>query len=100
MNESILLTTQDQKDFVKTIIPDFIMSTTIKLLYRGSRDGWRGQEDFHRLCDNKGPTIALVKSSVGRVCGAYLSVPYANSGDWKKDNKAVKVITKIKITPK
>ena len=30
------------------------------LLYRGSRDGWKAQ-DFHRLSDDKGPTVTLFK---------------------------------------
>lgn len=31
-----------------------------KQCYRGHRHGWDVQT-FHRLCDNKGPTITLVK---------------------------------------
>ena len=31
-----------------------------RLLYRGSRDGWRSS-DFHNCCDNKGPTVTLIK---------------------------------------
>lgn len=30
------------------------------LLYRGSRDGQRSSK-FHELCDNKGPTVTLIK---------------------------------------
>lgn len=30
------------------------------LLYRGSRDGWLSS-DFHKHCDNKGPTVTLIK---------------------------------------
>ena len=30
------------------------------LCYRASRDGWKG-EDFHRKCDDVGPTVTLVK---------------------------------------
>jgi hypothetical protein len=32
------------------------------LCYRASRDGWSAQ-DFHRHCDNKGPTVVLVKAN-------------------------------------
>ena len=32
------------------------------LCYRASRDGWNAQ-DFHRQCDNKGPTVVLVKAN-------------------------------------
>jgi hypothetical protein len=33
----------------------------LELLYRASRDGWRGQ-DFHSRCDNKGATVRLLHS--------------------------------------
>ena len=32
------------------------------ICYRASRDGWSGQ-DFHKHCDNKGPTVVLVKAN-------------------------------------
>jgi hypothetical protein len=32
------------------------------LCYRASRDGWSSQ-DFHKNCDNKGPTVVLVKAN-------------------------------------
>ena len=32
------------------------------LCYRASRDGWSAK-DFHRHCDNKGPTVVLVKAN-------------------------------------
>ncbi|XP_028413817.1 protein PML-like [Dendronephthya gigantea] len=32
------------------------------LCYRASKDGWSAQ-DFHRHCDNKGPTVVLVKAN-------------------------------------
>ena len=32
------------------------------LCYRASRDGWSAQ-DFHKHCDNKGPTVVLVKAN-------------------------------------
>jgi hypothetical protein len=30
------------------------------LCYRASKDGWSAK-DFHKHCDNKGPTVVLVK---------------------------------------
>ena len=33
---------------------------TWQLCYRASKHGWNGS-DFHNTCDNKGPTITLVK---------------------------------------
>jgi hypothetical protein len=41
-----------------------------ELLYRGTRDGLTPQS-FHQRCDNKGPTLTVVKSTCGYLCGAY-----------------------------
>ena len=56
----------------------------IVLLYRGSRDGWT-IANFHSKCDNKGPTIMFVKTSLGRLCGAFTPLPWDSTGSWKKD---------------
>ena len=32
-----------------------------RLLYRASRDGWTAS-DFHSCCDNKGPTLTVIRS--------------------------------------
>ena len=77
MKDSILVTTQKQKDFVKSAIPDLKPTSVIKLLYRGSKDGWAAA-DFHRLCDNKGPTVTLVKSSAGRISGGFTTVSWTS----------------------
>lgn len=47
----------------------------VELLMRGSRDGFRAL-DFHRLCDNKGPTLTIVQSSLGKVFGGYTSLAW------------------------
>ena len=33
-----------------------------RLCYRASRDGWEAK-DFHSNCDNKGPTVTVVKAN-------------------------------------
>ena len=46
-----------------------------RLCYRASKDGWHAS-DFHRLCDNKGPTVTLLK--VGEyIFGGYTDLPWA-----------------------
>ena len=52
----------------------------MKLLMRGSEDGFTA-EQFHRLCDRKGPTLTVVRSEPGMVgkdyiCGGYSSVSW------------------------
>ena len=41
-----------------------------ELLFRAACDGY-GSADFHRCCDNKGPTLMIVKSRGGFVFGGY-----------------------------
>jgi len=46
-------------------------NATCSLLYRASTDG-KTPEDFHRCCDNKGPTLVLIKSGE-YIFGGYTS---------------------------
>ena len=41
-----------------------------KLIYRSSEHGYTG-ESFHEYCDNKGPTLIVLKSSGGWIFGGY-----------------------------
>ena len=50
-------------------------NATCSLLYRGSTDG-NTPADFHRCCDNKGPTLVVIKS------GKYIFGGYA-SKSWE-----------------
>jgi hypothetical protein len=43
---------------------------TLTLLYSGSTHGW-DIEKFHELCDEKGPTITVMKSKASRVFGGF-----------------------------
>ena len=36
--------------------------TKVTLIFTASKDGWRTKQ-FHRHCDNRGPTLCLIKSS-------------------------------------
>ena len=44
------------------------------LCYRASRDGW-GAQEFHRHCDNKGPTVVLIKAN-DYIFGGYADEPW------------------------
>jgi hypothetical protein len=41
--------------------------------YRASRDGWDAR-DYHRFCDNKGPTVALIMTTNNLICGGFLKI--------------------------
>ena len=55
-----------------------------ELLYRMSRDGIE-YSTFHKLCDNKGPTIILVKLIDGDILGIYTPINWDINGSWKSD---------------
>ena len=59
-----------------------------KLLYRASRDGWDAS-DFHRMCDGKGATVTVVKSSGGYIFGGYTDVAWGQSdGQYKSSTES------------
>ena len=51
----------------------------LNLLYKGTRDGFRAS-DFHSRCDEKGPTICIIKSDNGNTFGGYTDL------SWKQIN--------------
>ena len=48
-------------------------NSIFNLLFRKSRDGSNGK-DFHRFCDNKGPTLVLVETEKGYKFGGYTPI--------------------------
>jgi len=56
------------------------------LIYKATRDGFRAV-DFHRCCDNQGPTMTIIQSkSGGYLFGGYSSVSWASRADYIVDN--------------
>ena len=56
-------------------------------IFKGSRDGW-SKEVFGLKVFNQGPTIVLVKTLLGAICGGFASKSWAGSGSWTNDNAA------------
>lgn len=54
-------------------------TTTWKLLWRGTRDGFAASE-FHNRCDYQGTTITVVKSESGYIFGGVTGVAWASRG--------------------
>ena len=52
-----------------------------KLIYRGTRDGFQAST-FHSLCDNKGATISVIKTTQGYIFGGYANVGWTGSGQY------------------
>lgn len=57
------------------------------LLYRASVDGFTS-DVFHSLCDNRGPTLTLIKSNRGKVFGGFTTVSWKKNGGYQADEEA------------
>ena len=53
---------EDEIAFIKQLQEWLGEKCKWNLCYRASQDGWSAQ-DFHRHCDNKGPTVVLIKAN-------------------------------------
>jgi hypothetical protein len=80
--ESTIITSMDDKYKIKEWLASTGKTEKPKLLYRASRDGWTAA-DFHRMCDGKGATITIVKSSNGYIFGGYTDVVWGIDGHSK-----------------
>lgn len=59
-----------------------------QLLYDAKRDGGLSTT-FHQLCDNKGPTLTLIKTSDGKRIGGFTFKDWnKNTNNYISDNKA------------
>ncbi|XP_067048025.1 uncharacterized protein [Acropora muricata] len=57
------------------------------LCWRASLHGW-ATATFHSLCNNKGPTVTIVKDTNNSIFGGYTSISWQTSLLWKNDSKA------------
>ena len=57
------------------------------LIYKASRDGFDAAA-FHRLCDNHGPTMTIIKSKNNYLFGGYTAAPWTSDGSYKEDRTA------------
>ena len=73
--DSLIVTSEEDIEFLKTLGKGVSEPPNLKtkLLYRGTRDGFIPAL-FHKMCDQKGPTVTLVRSSLGYTFGGYASI--------------------------
>jgi hypothetical protein len=88
-SDSQILDSNHEVSFLIREIPDLALSTKISLLYRASRDGWM-HADFHNLCDKQGPTVVLIKTKKGRICGGFTKASWTSpvNGNYQFDAAA------------
>ena len=87
-NSSIIKDKENVKMISNWIMPNKKIKYT--QIYKATRDGGTGQ-DFHRYCDNKGPTLTLFEATNGYIFGGYISISWEGPSDWTykgNDNSA------------
>ena len=65
-----------------------VNSLNLNTLFSTQASGWNSPAAFHSTCDNKGPTLVLVKASDGSSFGGYTSTSWTSTGAYQHDAKA------------
>jgi len=84
IDSNILNRNERKNDYIDKII-EWTGCKSMKLLYRGTRDGMT-VKDFHNKCDNKGKTICLFLNDKDNIFGGYSSIPWTCDGKDKIAN--------------
>ena len=85
-NDSLII--NKNKQYIDSLIKWLNPKNDIKanLLYRKSKDG-DSYDIFHKLCDNQGPTLILIKGAEGFIFGGYTPLDWDDNSRWKKDDE-------------
>jgi hypothetical protein len=87
--DSLIISKEDDINLLKEwIFPK--KNISFQLIYRATRDG-DTKKDFHRMCDDKSPTIFIFKTPKNFIFGGYTTVPSNisnNKEELIKDEKA------------
>ena len=77
--DSMILSSDQQQALIKWLKETLTSaSCDYALLYRASRNGWAAA-NFHSCCDNKGPTVTVVKSG-NYIFGGYTDQSWESHG--------------------
>ena len=94
-SKSLFSLTIKNENHYSTLMSWLPPNATCSLLYRASTDGKR-PADFHRCCDDKGPTLVVIKSGE-YICGGYTSESW-ESGKYELDSVTIQRTIKNRCT--
>ena len=98
--DSIILNESKRCDEFINKIYEWTGGKNMELLYRGTKDGMSANA-FHNKCNNKGPTITLIKNEKGYIFGGYNSVDWQYGDSWRSapDSFIFTLTNKYDIAP-
>ena len=76
----------NNNDLINNWIEESINKNKIKyeLIFKLSKNGTKS-EDFHKFCDDKGPTLTLVKTTKNKIFGEFTPLNWSSQGYSIKD---------------
>jgi len=84
MIDSTIISTTQQTSLRNLI---GFQTKSLSLLWRGTRDGFAAST-FHSLCNNKGSTLTVFKTTSGYIAGGYALVSWTSYGSYVVDSNA------------
>jgi len=76
-----------EKEILTKWLPKKYQSRRLKLIFRASKHGFVSTS-FHAKCDNKAPTLSVVKAKGGNVFGGFTTVPWGMTNAYRPDAHA------------
>ncbi|ETO29173.1 hypothetical protein RFI_07952, partial [Reticulomyxa filosa] len=76
-----------EKEILVSWLPKKYQGRKLKLLFRASKKAFASAA-FHAKCDNKGPTLTVIKAKSGNVFGGFTTVPWGMSNTYRFDKHA------------
>ena len=87
LNKSLIIKDDmDSIDLINNWIEEAVNSKEIEfeLIFKMSENGTKAS-DFHKYCDNKGPTLTLVKTTKNKLFGGFTPLNWNNQGGGIQD---------------
>ena len=72
---------------------------TFELIFKMSENG-TNSKDFHKFCDNKGPTLTLVKTTKNKIFGGFTPLNWDNKGGQLNDDSNQTFIFSLNLIKK
>lgn len=86
-NLSTIISNKDRTQTIIGYFPNALRNFKIYNIYNGSRDGWTF-EIFKQRVFSQGPTLIIIKTTDGAVCGGFAFKSWDGSDAWVQDNEA------------
>jgi len=64
-----------------------VFNSQVTRLYKATEHGYQAAK-FHSLCDNKGPTLTLIKTVAGHTFGGFTTISWDSSNSSKNDTQS------------